>query len=506
MDEETVDTSISEQREKSNEQQRREDRTDHKYEREAAPGVPIVRGNTPRPFMYNAMTAIPSSQLPDALPNGTHEAFSTVSAFPTKPPSAPPLPEEPDEYSDEVGENMYTFSTPNKISSPTPGAQEFVWLFEYGLEMDTTFLNTPERLDGLALLYGSAVLKGYRLLLGTYEGEDYRTRTMATIVPDAQPDAEVWGVVYRVPRHAAQQHGDVPALLETVHVVPQSGVQAMHVVAHETYHNRALPCLTYGSLDAASAQKISSTGVQDGLDIYVRRLTSIARKQKLPDAYIKQLVNTRIAMAVPNTPASSNDQRETAPSLPAVVASRTEQHTEPLIVPVEKLGKGNSQVVHADSTTPSLLSQVRRIPIKASSNRWFVAFAIYLFCLLLMVLAFAVVQGTGIANDILNEKFTLLSVPWLVLVYGLLGGCISSIITLGRTSHPVEAPVFVVITWFTRPFVGAVLALFAYLLLSSGLFMPVSNVGSVGGQHEALFLLVGALAGLCEGWLFLPKR
>lgn len=489
---------------KNNEQKKREDETSAEREgsdtrphtmQEATPGAPIIRSNTPRPFMYSTMTAIPPSQLPDELQTqGTEGAFS---AFPTKPPSAPPLPEEPDDYS-EMEERLYTLPTPNKIASPAHETQSFTWLFEYSLEMDSTLLNTPERLDGLALLYGPVVLKGYRLVLGEYEKNGYGMRTLATVVPDARPDAEVWGILYRVPRHVTQESGDEPALLEMVHTLPFSGVQAIHVVVHETYRNRALPCITYGCIDATSLPHFSSHGTQNSLDVYVRRLTSIAKQQKLPDAYIKKLAHMGIATSMPHTPATT-EQRETAPSLPVVTIPKVEQHTEPLMLSVEKL-EARPQVPQA---TSPLLSQVQRIPIEARSYRWFVAFALYLLCLLLMILAFAVVQGIGVANDILNEHFTLLSVPWLVLVYGLLGGCISSIVTLGRTPHPIDAPVFVIVTWFTRPFVGVVLALFAYLLLSSGLFIPA---GTSGGQHEALFLLIGALAGVCEGWLFLRKR
>jgi len=480
MEEETVD------KEKRDEQKQ--------IEQEATPGVPIVRSNTPRPFMYNTMTTIPPSQLPDEqAAQGADGVFSTLSAFPTRPPSAPPLPEEPDDY-DEMEERLYTLPTPNKVLAPAHETQAFAWLFEYGLEMDSGLLNTPERLDGLALLYGPVVLKGYKIVLEHYEEED-SVRVAVRVVPDAHPDAEVWGVLYRVPQHVTEQRGEEPTLLERVHASPKSNIQALHVVVHEIYRNRVLSCITYGY--TTSLHSVLASGERDSLDIYVRRLTSIAKKQKLPDAYIKKLAH----MSILSTDISSvdNEQRETAPSLPAVTAVKTEQHTEPLVLPLEKLEKG----VHIAQTPVPLLNQVQRVPIKAYPQRWFVALALYLFFLLLAVLSFAIVQGTGVANDILNENFTLLSVPWLVLIYGLLGGCISSIITLGRTAQPVDAPIFVLITWFTRPFVGAVLALFAYLLLSSGLFLPASGLT---GRHEPLFLLVGALAGLCEGWLFLRGR
>src|SRR5215813_2622861 len=58
---------------------------------------------------------------------------------------------------------------------PLPGKpNEFIWLFEYGLEMDATFLNDRKRLNGSAHLYGPAVLKGYRIsfdVVGSSTGE-----------------------------------------------------------------------------------------------------------------------------------------------------------------------------------------------------------------------------------------------------------------------------------------------------------------------------------------------
>ncbi len=456
-------------------------------EREAMPGAPVVRGNTPRPFMYNTMTTLPPSQLPEEQTSqDTQGAFSTLSAFPTKPPSAPPLPEEPDDYG-EQDERLVA----SKETSSVADTQTFAWLFEYGLEMDSTLLNTPERLDGLALLYGPAVLKGYRLLVGSYEVAGYGERTVATIVPDTRPNAEIWGMLYRVPQYVVQTRGDAPALSDIVHVPPQSNTQAMHVVVQETYRNRTLSCITYSWQDITTLHPFSAKNY-DALDIYVRRLTSIAKKQRLPDAYSTKLAQLSNIASIPDTPSAQNTQRET----PAMV-SQTEQQTEPLVLPIGKLEKS----VRSQEVSP--VSRVQRVPIKPHPQRWFVAFALYLLCLLLAILAFAVLQGIGIANNVLNDHFTLLSVPWLVLIYGLLGGCISSIITLGRIPQPIDAPVFVILTWFTRPFVGAVLALFAYLLLNSGIFLPANT--ATGGQHEALFLLIGALAGVCERWLFLRK-
>jgi len=129
-----------------------------------------------------------------------------------------------------------------------------------------------------------------------------------------------------------------------------------------------------------------------------------------------------------------------------------------------------------------------------------VGFAIYLLCLLLLVLVLAVVQGMGVIGNVLMPDVVLLGVPWMVLVYGLLAGCVSCLVTLGRFQH-INPPVFVLITWYARPFAAAVLALFAYLMLNSGLLLTEGGMA----RHQGLALVVGAVAGLCEGWLFLRR-
>jgi hypothetical protein len=136
----------------------------------------------------------------------------------------------------------------------------------------------------------------------------------------------------------------------------------------------------------------------------------------------------------------------------------------------------------------------------ARPSHWLIAFALYLVLLLLAILAFAVLQGMGLLGSILNNNLYLLGVPWLMLAYGLVGGCISSLSRLGRL-NVMNPPVFVIVTWFTRPFIGAILALFVYLLLTSGIFV----LGKSVGNHQAIFLLAAMLSGLCEGWIFVRR-
>src|SRR5436305_8413750 len=129
-------------------------------------------------------------------------------------------------------------------------------------------------------------------------------------------------------------------------------------------------------------------------------------------------------------------------------------------------------------------------------------FAIYLVFMLLIVLTCAILQGMGIGSAVLSNNLTFLGVPWLVLMYGLLGGCISSIVTLGRSSM-MKQPVFIIITWFARPYIGAILALLTYVLLTSGIFAPIGNMN----EHRGLFLFIGALAGFVKvGFLYVGSE
>lgn len=163
--------------------------------------------------------------------------------------------------------------------------------------------------------------------------------------------------------------------------------------------------------------------------------------------------------------------------------SQKEQHTEAL--PALK-----NDALSSTSMTQCVTTQAR-------NQRWLIAFSLYLAGLVLILLLVAVVQGMGGARDNLTGGFTPLGVPWQVLIYGLLGGCISCIVSLSniRVSDP---PLFVMITWFTRPFIGSILALFSYILLTSGLFM----LGGSVDRHPSFFWLAGTFAGLCEWWLF----
>ncbi len=120
---------------------------------------------------------------------------------------------------------------------------------------------------------------------------------------------------------------------------------------------------------------------------------------------------------------------------------------------------------------------------------------------LLGVFTLATLQALGKGTYLFPANFTPLDIPWFVVVYGYIGGCLSCIVRLAwyHTTYP---PHFVIITWFTRPFIGVILAIIAFLLVNSGLFI----LGGDAEQHKTLYSLLAILVGTCEGWLFYRRR
>ncbi|MGH2495953.1 MAG: gamma-glutamylcyclotransferase family protein [Ktedonobacteraceae bacterium] len=420
----------------------------------AATGVPIVRSNTPRPLSF-------------ARPAAKSEQALNVD-FPIEAPAAPPVPEESG-----GGTPVTTASAPLATTSEQTDATvpEFSWLFEYGLEMDEDYLNSPTRLNGQAYIYGPAVLKGYHI-----EGVKLQNgQTAITIAnaPSPEPEQEVWGILYRIPRRLIEKSGSEPSVLDRIHT--GYPCTAIPVIVLETYRKRPVQCIAYTLAETARKNTLLSPLVKAHFDhSYAQRLLEIARRQKLPEAYLKELmILTR--------------QHEEEPSTPA--HARAEQNTEPL--PVLAVSSTLEQV-------PAIAQNTTSTPI---SGGWLFALALYVVALLMATLALAVVQTLGYWNAVFTASFAPLGAPWYVLLYGLLGGCISCIMTLGRPTLP-ALPGFVILTWFARPFLGALLAALAYLVLSSGLF----SMSAVPAQRYAIFSVVGAIAGLCEGWLFFRRK
>jgi hypothetical protein len=445
-----------------------------------APGVPIVRTSTPRPMplLMPAKTELPLA--PSVSPK----------KFPAEAPDAPPLPEEP-AGTDEIRPEQALFSTPHPGQTSAesgaatlsrPPASEFIWLFEYALDMDPVRLNRPERLNGSAFAYGPASLKGYQL---AFEGLDTHTGHVIASLHEArdQPEAEVWGVLYRVPgRFSRGEAGEAP-LLDKVHCADT--FVSIEVQVREPYRQRMIHCVTYIASEVTRKQ-VSQLVAEERLPepAYCKRLLQAARRQKLPMNYLHELedlVPTGIpaAIALPTTPPEQNTE-----PLPALVAEKNAQ-------------RETDEVKAATRSEPRERHSISgKASERAGIERWLMVFACYISLLVVGTLVLAVFQGLGFWREVFNDAFTPLGVPWYVLLYGLLGGCISCVIALGR-SIPEYPPGFVVMTWFIRPFLGALLGAFAYLLLNSGAIL----LSSQGTQHFALCSVAGVLAGLCEGKL-----
>ncbi|MBX5450312.1 gamma-glutamylcyclotransferase family protein [Thermogemmatispora sp.] len=512
------------EREATNEQERRERREmregqEGRGERRrrgddfVAPGVPIVRSSTPRP------PSLALGEMGSAF--DPRQQIEGGAPFPEEAPAAPPVPEE---YSSLEETPLPIASQAAEKEEQAPLAQpgqernEFLWLFEYGPEMDTVVLNSPHLLDGLALPYGPGMLKGYELGFGAV-----RTATgevVASILPSSDPAATVWGMLYRVPRRLALPAEDGVVPLDKVHdAVPPIGLfEPLTVVVHEPLRQREITCTTY--IASATVRKYFQPRLPERYvgDPYLRQLLESARRQKLPESYLLDLEG-RInpSSSEPSTAGGPTTRGISSAAAGPVVAppsaeKKVELDTEPIVAVM-------STDEHFTSASPAQAPAASLAPARTASGQpsapsaesvsatprpapqgWLLALAIYHALLLLVVLALAISEGLGFGQMIFTPDFAPFGVPWLVLAYGLLGGCVSCLVSLRQPASRGQ-PLFLLITWFVRPYLGMVLAMLAYLLLDSGLIV----LGSPPGHTNALFSLVGMLAGYCEHRLFFQR-
>ncbi|GAC1500309.1 MAG: hypothetical protein NVS2B12_07470 [Ktedonobacteraceae bacterium] len=481
---------------------------------EMFPGVPIVRGNTPRPLSFNSMISA-SNQL-----MGIQQVNSgAIPTFPTQAPSAPPLPEE---VSDEGDESFLALPDTLSMSKPVPanpivisnssaamGQHDLIWLFEYGLEMDIALLNSPERLHGHALPAGPAVLRGYKVAFGAQYICGNTGPTIMAIEPSSEPDAEVWGVLYQVPYRFYQPGESGSSLLDTIHaaITPQNFFKGVQVVVYDIERDRDVTSIVYVATSAAREQlNLVSADQWEGDSSFSQRLAAIARRHRLPEHYVRQYDAFAFQNSLPNLPSP--------PDLAGGPAA--DDANEPALAPantpaLDKRDRASVPPSHgrtfltANNSQHSFVAQASQTSSQTSAhaNRWLTIFSLYLVGLLLFALVFAGLQSLGLGHRLVANQFNPLGVPWLVLMYGLLGGCVSCIVTLGRF-RTTDPPLFIIISWFTRPFIGAILAILAFLLLTSGIFAFDGSPGSIT-HHMTLFWLVGALAGFAESWIFFRR-
>ncbi len=429
-------------------------------------GVAVIRNNTPRPRSFSLVKAQADSPLP--------------SVFPGEAPEAPPLPEEETRETEESERQQQMPQTPAEPAM-RPLLNEFIWLFEYALDMDPLRLNRPERLDGSAFAYGPAVLKGYRLVFDGLETRTGQVVASLDATPE-QPESEIWGILYRVPRRFTQSQGNTVPLLDRVH--NSETFIAHKIQVQDSYRQREIACITYIA-SAYSRQQIEQLppASRTPEQTYLTRLLQIGRRQKLPTSYIQSLEKLLYSPLAGHVP-------------------MLEQHTEPI------------PVFRASQAKPALESRrqiPRSLPGEPSPTEhehkprqrdgWLIAFSIYVSLLLVCTLMLIIFQGLSLkANDFSHLLDAPL--PWSIFLYSLLGGCISCVISLGRPLRPAHPPLFVVLTWFARPFLGAFLGALAYLILNTGFFL----LSTQPVQHFSLCATASTLAALCEGRLLVAER
>lgn len=455
----------------------------------AVPGAPIVRSNTPRPLPFGIVPS--KTELPLA-PSGA------TTHFPAEAPEAPPVPEDP---APTKGGATTTSESPVD-TTPKTLTSEFLWLFEYALEMDPVLLNRPERLDGSAFAYGPAVLRGYRL---SFEGLETRTgHVLASLeATPEQPESEVWGILYRVPRRLTRQENERTSVLDRVHHAETFA--PLEVKVRDTYRQREITCLTYVASPTTRQQVAQLAGAERAPSpAYLKRLLQTARRQKLPGSYLHTLEELMPATLSPTAPLPTTPPEQTTDPIPAVLVRKNLRKR--VVDGTETTPAENSQAEHDPDEQASTFSEENVVgpwdaPYPAYLERWMMSFALYVCLLLLSTLILATFQGLGVWGGAFTENFAPLGAPWYVLLYGLLGGCISCVRSLSRPRFTYP-PAFVVLTWFIRPFLGATLGALAFLILNSGVIL----LSSQPTQHFALCSLVGALAGYCEGRLLFGKQ
>lgn len=464
-----------------------------------APGISIIRSNTPRPISF---TISPSSEERTLISPMFQAGSSARTDFPVQAPVAPPLPEltgeleEPEEKT-ESGQAML-LGEEHSLEKEKSEASAFSWLFEYGLEMEPTYLNSRERLDGQAYRYGPAVVKGYRLHGIELPGG----QIVPTLVKSEGSTQEVWGVLYRIPHRLLERAGQAHSRLDLAHPIPLFA--PVTVTAQETYRKREVPCVTYMATSHAGRAFAVFPAEQRRLDsVYAQQLLACARQQELPESYLAELTAfAEVSGASDGHETHDTQHGQVMVSEPGNEANspqkqRAEQNTEPLPTFLSESPSVKKMPGSAASTLAVIEPRhARRTP----SQGWLVALALYLALLLVATLVLAVMQALGYWVDVFTPGFAPLGIPWYVLLYGLLGGCIGGMMGLGNRASQ-SYPIYAILTWFARPFVGVALAALVYLLLNSGPFA----LSLVPMQRYALFAIAGALAGMSERWLFLRR-
>ena len=143
-----------------------------------------------------------------------------------------------------------------------------VWYFAYGANMDDNTFRIRRRIHPLACRPGRVT--GYRLRFNL-DGRPKGRSAPANLSPD--PDAEVWGVLYRITRRDLM-------LLDATEGVPGRGYRHVEIETQD-WNGRVIPAVTYMAQGKEIDGKPSLR--------YITLIREGARAHGLPENYIRFL-------------------------------------------------------------------------------------------------------------------------------------------------------------------------------------------------------------------------
>ena len=145
---------------------------------------------------------------------------------------------------------------------------EEIWYFAYGANMDDSTFRIRRGIE--ALEYRSGRVKGYQLRFNL-DGRPKGRSAPANLCPD--PDAEVWGVLYRITRRDL-------LLLDATEGVPGLGYRHIEIEAKDG-DGRAIQAVAYMARGNEMDGKPSLR--------YITLIRNSARAHGLPENYIRFL-------------------------------------------------------------------------------------------------------------------------------------------------------------------------------------------------------------------------
>ena len=147
-------------------------------------------------------------------------------------------------------------------------ANDEIWYFAYGANMHDSAFRVRRGMQPLE--YRSGHIKGYRLRFNL-EGRPRDKAAPANLHPD--PEAEVWGVLYRITRRDLIR-------LDSTEGVPGRGYRHLQIEAGDC-NGRVIPAVTYMAPGKEADGKPSLR--------YITLLREGARAHALPETYIRFL-------------------------------------------------------------------------------------------------------------------------------------------------------------------------------------------------------------------------